>query len=227
MADTKKPKRRGPNETARYTVKPCSYADERSGKCIPKPGREGRIEGRELYTGSCGPRGCPIKVVGSNKVTNQIFARVGQPFRYTTKSGPCGVDRQTCPVQMVFKEGQPTLRFCRTQPKRGQVSRANEWRPGKDGEMELKPRKRDKSEFSVPPEQPGFTIPVNSADEAQRVARAACLCWKNSPKGFFETVEKIKKDAKTGTYVTAREKTWRGSFDTCAGVKDAPLGRLR
>lgn len=139
---------------------------------------------------------------GANIVTDPAWG-----FRYTTQAGPCPSLRSSCPVQLFYKKGQPKLRFCRVQPRK---------------KAKLKPGEKPKFVKAKAPKQKGFTVDVSSADDAQRIAAAACRCWKKSPDGF----EQVLVDAKGKS-----SKVWRGSFESCAIGKyepgAAPLGGVR
>lgn len=85
----------------------------------------------------------------------------GKPDAFCkAQSDPCGDPknpRTGCPVQLVFIEGAPNLRFCE--------------KPG----------------------EPGYLVPVDSPEHAEKIARKACEKWPNKPKasvswppGFFQ-----------------------------------------
>lgn len=140
---------------------------------------------------------------GSNVILEPAWG-----FEYTTQAGPCPSLRSSCPVQLFYKKGRPTLRFCRVQPNR---------------KKKLKPGEKPKfSKKEHAPTQKGFTVEVDSADDAQRIAAAACRCWKKSADGFAQVVEKAKGKPSS---------VWRGSFETCSigphKPGTAPLGRTR
>ena len=178
----------------------------------------------------CGPQGCPVATVKAAPIrtSNDVFTeRGGKPFSYTTAAEPCTVDRTTCPVQLTFKRGQANLRLCRQIPKNtGKPFVASAVVDG-----EVKRLKRKPEDWKRPIEAPGWIIPVNSADEAQTIAAAACKCWSKAKDGFLEVVQTAKKNAQ-GVVTHKKAEVWRGSFERCqvpAGVpvKARELGRLR
>lgn len=152
---------------------------------------------------------------GANIVTDPSWG-----FQYTTQAGPCPSLRTSCPVQLFYKKGQPKLRFCRVQPRK-KAKLKRESYVDKDGETKYRTEK-PKYVKAKAPKQKGFTVSVDSAEDAQRIAAAACRCWKKSPEGFEQVVQSA--EGKTS-------KVWRGSFEQCAIGKyepgTAPLGRVR
>lgn len=147
----------------------------------------------------------PIKRAPAGKQRVVVTPEWG--FEYTTAAGPCPSQRASCPVQLFFDRGTPKLRFCRVQPNK---------------KKRLKPGEKPKYTKAKAPKQKGFTVEVSNGAEAQRIAAAACRCWKNSPDGFTQVVERAKgKPAEI----------WRGSFETCAigphAPGTAPLGKTK
>jgi hypothetical protein len=49
---------------------------------------------------------------GAGKSASQIIV-TGPGLDYDTASAPCSTKRKGCPVQLVFRKGQPFLRFCK------------------------------------------------------------------------------------------------------------------
>lgn len=104
----------------------------------------------------CGGRGCTI-----SSSTRRYDVSSYPGFDYTTQAQPCASagrskdgkkTRSTCPVQLIFKNGQPKLRFCATQ------------------------------------KQPGRVIPVDSAEEAQRISSELCACFKKNRKQWGKCI---------------------------------------
>lgn len=86
-----------------------------------------RSRGRESTVfESCGGSGCAIPSTGGRYKIQE-----GVPgFSYTTQAKPCAAagrsrtgkkTRSTCPVQLIYKNGQPYLRFCLAQKRPGKV----------------------------------------------------------------------------------------------------------
>jgi len=69
--------------------------------------------------------------------------------------------------------------------------------------------------------QPGYTIAVRSAEEAQRISSEACACWKASG-----PVPKKAVKAKNGRPAVPGETDTR-NFDRCAAVTSRALGSYR
>jgi len=82
------------------------------------------------------------------------------------KSKPCGTSRKTCPVQFVWREGKPHLRFCKT-------------RMTEDG-------------LPAPAPGPGWLVPIKSADEAAKLAKSACERWSANGYAFTEDNPAVK-----------------------------------
>lgn len=169
----------------------------------------------------CGPRGCSVAAVKGARIrtSNEVFTeRGGKPFTYTTAAGPCGVDRNTCPVQLSYRQGQTYLRLCRQQPK-------NTGKPFVKSAIvggEVVKYKRSDDAWKRQLEQPGWLIPVNSPEDAQDMAQAACKCWSKAKDGFLEVVQTAKKDAQ-GVVKTKQSSVWRGSFERCQVPAGAPV----
>lgn len=174
-------------------------------KTRKKTERQLAAERRKLqFNEVCGPSGrCTFKRPGGK---HRIANYPG--FNYTTPAEPCPTDRATCPVQLLFKEGQAYLRFCRFKPNKKTVT----------GEHKTSDYVKGRG-----PGDKGYLVKVDSEREAARVAKAACECWANAPDGFYQTIKTLSEDGK----VKKVKKRWRGSFETCAATKNAPLGRLK
>jgi hypothetical protein len=127
---------------------------------------------------ACGRGGCDITRPGGKwnvavhpdafrfTYTNRNVKKDKKTGKITeTPAVPCASKRTTCPVQLIYKDGQPMLRFCTKAGNR----------------------------------RPGHVIPVNDAMEAQRIAAAACQCWKQHG----------------------------GDFSRCEAVTSHALGRVR
>lgn len=178
----------------------------------------------------CGPRGCSVADVKGARIrtSNEVFmAHGGKPFSYNTQTSACSVDRSTCPVQLSYRQGQAYLRLCRQQPK-------NTGKPFIKSAVvggEVVKYKRSDDAWKRPLDQPGWLIPVNSPEDAQDMAQAACKCWSKAKDGFNEIVQTASKNAK-GMVKTEQSSVWRGSFERCqvpagAPIKARELGRLR
>jgi hypothetical protein len=77
---------------------------------------------------------------------------------------PCKGKRKTCPVQFVWRDGKPNLRFCKT---------LITFKPKKREDGEKVDVKRIVSPIAVP----GWLVPVKSAQEAAKLAKEACERW--------------------------------------------------
>jgi len=113
----------------------------------PRTAEERRARGceEETYRTKSGPK---------TKFTGRL--KSGKPDTYCKPtSKPCE-DRSSCPVQLVWLEGRPHLRFC------------------------------------VTPDHPGHVVGVESAHDAQALAKKACANWPNPkrkvqwPSRYFE-----------------------------------------
>lgn len=126
----------------------------------PKHSKEERIKRKCIYNEKkkdfTGQR-CVTEKEG--ECLEQIYDTYCKP-----KDDPCVTTRKGCPVQFIFVEGKPTLRFC-TEPKK-----------------------------------PGHIVPVDSPEEAQRLAEEACKDWKRgkkwSPTFFKRKAPQVVKAAK-------------------------------
>jgi hypothetical protein len=71
---------------------------------------------------------------------------------------PCGTSRKTCPVQFVWRDGKPNLRFCKTL-------------------ITFEGEGADQKRITRPTPGPGWLVPVKSAQEAAKLAKEACERW--------------------------------------------------
>ena len=82
----------------------------------PKKRRSTKKPAARVFDDCGSAKGC--------KVQRPAGRRAASPpgFSYTTKVGPCVIGtRKSCPVQLVYKRGQPFLRLCREPERPGHL----------------------------------------------------------------------------------------------------------
>lgn len=74
-----------------------------------------KAKGSVLF--DCGGKACAITKRPAGARAQVELA----DFKYTTTGTPCGSARTGCPVQLIYKQGKPLLRFCTTKNRPGHV----------------------------------------------------------------------------------------------------------
>ncbi len=100
----------------------------------------------------CGGDGCEI----TKRAAGQRIESKPEGFDQTTpQTTICKVDSARCPVQLIFKDGNPYIRLCESRYQTGKQSESGKPVQGKIA----------------------ADMPVKNATEAQQIAREACDCW--------------------------------------------------
>jgi hypothetical protein len=121
------------------------------------------------------PPGAEVVRVGKGELGKSVCMLGGKavdPVRDWScgpKGKPCGTSRKTCPVQFVWREGKPHLRFCKT-------------RMTEDG-------------LPAPAPGPGWLVPMKTAAAASKLAKEACARW-SAPKYAFDEDDEVVKLAR-------------------------------
>lgn len=137
-----------------------------------KDSKDGKVKrGDEVVRKVRLPYRCPPGATQREKTGQCVTAdgRAAEPIPDEScgnTSKPCGTGREACPVQLVYRRGQPALRFC--PPGRMVINKAGEQKRKGSG-------------------MPGWLVPVDSGPNAQKFAAKACAQWEKDGRQFLST----------------------------------------